>query len=311
MKNFFSRHFFWYAFKAFVFVLMAGFIIQALFLQNDFAQQVALFRNNFRADRAGLLLAAVLLMPFNWLLETYKWKILLGNHSTRFLPLLKGVLAGITFGFITPGRSGEFFGRVLYAEQSNRTEAFYLSTIGGMAQTTVTLMAGIYFISYWKTDSFLSGLAIGLCGIFLLLYFRFDWLQRGLKSVPFLQRKQWIIREEELPDIRRQSIVLLLSFFRYGIYLLQYCLVFGFFAVAENFLTLLVHSGVLLLVQSFSPLMPLLDLGYRGGSALYVFKNVSDNHLAVVVASLTVWFINLAVPALIGYLVIFRKNNFK
>ncbi len=311
MINFFSRHFFLNAFKALVFVLMLGFIVQALFLQNNFTQQVTLFRNNMQADKTWLLIAAIVLMPFNWLVETYKWKILFGEKSSRFLPLLNGVLAGITFGFITPARSGEFFGRAMYADQSNRAGAFYLSTIGGLAQTAVTLMAGIYFIGYWKQDSFVSGIAIGVCCIFLLLYFRFDWLQRLLQSVPVLRRKQWIIREEELPGIEQQSIVLLLSLFRYGIYLFQYCLIFRFFGVAENFLSLVVHSGVLLLVQSFSPLMPLLDLSYRGGSAIYVFKDVTNNHFAVVVASLTVWFINLAVPALIGYLVIFRKTNFK
>jgi hypothetical protein len=297
------------ALKALLFVCLAWFIANTLFLKNNFTLQKNFFLESLKHGNAILLVLAIALMPLNWLIEIGKWKLLLKEEETTFCALAKGVIAGVTFGFVTPGRSAEFVGRVLYAAGKNKARIFYLSAIGGIAQTAVTLVCGVFFLSFWSGHSFLQGTAIGVSAVFLLLYFRFHWLNAILGRVSFLTNRQLVISNSELPALSTQWGVLFFSFVRYGVYLLQYVLVFGFFGVGSGFFSLLVHNGLLLLAQSFSPFVPLLDISYRGTAALFIFKNLTENNLAVMSATMVVWFINLVIPALLGYVFILRKRN--
>ncbi len=286
---------------------MCWFIASQLFLKNDFKEQVGFFRHNFNAENFYLFVAAIVLMPVNWLLETVKWRLLI-KSAEPFAHLFKSVIAGITLGFVTPARSGEFVGRVLFVAEENKAKIFYLSSIGGIAQSVATLTAGVFFVFMWSANSFFYGLTIGVALVFMLIYFRFDLLNRFISSNSFLKKHSLIIREKELPDITTQIKVLVLSFIRFGVYLLQYVLLLMFFGVSSDFFALLIHSGVFLVAQTFSPMMPFVDVSYRGGSALYVFHNFSQNNIAVLSAVMMVWLINLVIPSLIGYFFILNRK---
>jgi hypothetical protein len=246
-------------------------------------------------------------MPVNWLLETVKWKWLIRSQAP-FLNLLKSIIAGVTLGFITPARSGEFIGRVMFLDEEDKAKVFYLSVVGGIIHTAITLAAGALCISFWSKDLFWSGAATGAAVGFLLLYFRYDLFNNIISSIPFLERKRFILHNKQLPDFATQINVLLITLMRYGVYILQYILLQMFFGVSDNFFLLLVHNGVFFLFHSFSPLMPFLDFSFRGGLALYVFQDVTSNNIAVLSAVLWAWFMNLVVPAIIGYLFILNRR---
>lgn len=307
--NFFERDKLVLALKAAVFVLMSWFIINTLFISRDFTAQWNLFTQNLQGSKVYLLLLAVLLMPLNWFIEAMKWRLLMEEEWREMPALIKGVLAGVTFGFITPGRSGEFVGRVMFSKREEKTKSFYLSSIGGIAQMAVTVAFGALFIQLWGNQVFLSGIITGVAIVFLVLYFRFDWLNSLLLSVGKLQKHNLVISNSELPSLNILIRVLGLSALRYLVYLLQYVLVFAFMGVSANWLLLLTHNGTLLLAQSLSPLMPLLDVSFRGGAAIYVYKQAAVNNIAVVSAALLVWLINLAIPALAGYVFILRYRK--
>lgn len=294
--------------KAAIFILMAWLIANKLLLQNDFNEQRELFRQNMNGEKFYLFIIAFLLMPVNWLLETVKWRILLQDGKTSFVNLLKGIIAGVTFGFVTPARSGEFIGRVIYLDDAHKAKVFYLSSIGGIAQTAVTLVVGSLCLTAMNLDGFLQGLAVGLACCCVLFYFRFDVLNKLLSSVPFLVNNGLTISNEELPQPRVQIQVLTIAAVRYGVYLLQYMFVFMFFGVSMDALLLLLHNALLLLVQSFSPLMPWMDISFRGGSALWIYSDVTDNNIAVVTAAVCIWVINLVLPAVVGYVFIVRRK---
>ena len=295
------------ALKLVVFILMTWFIADQLFLKNDFKTQVYFFLQNLKADRAWLLVLAVLLMPVNWGLETVKWRMLL-NTKTSYPNLIKSIIAGITFGFVTPGRAGEFVGRAMFLNDNDKAKVFYLSSIGGLAQTAASLAIGVPFVYLWRNTPFLSGLVMGAAAIYMLLFFRFDLLNRLITSIAFLRRYGLIIRHEDLPPIGVQVNVLLLWGIRFLVYSFQYVLLLMFFGLGSEHLALLVHSIVFLLAQTFSPMMPLLDISFRGGTALYVFKDYTANNIAVLSAVMMVWLINLVLPALAGYLFILRRK---
>ena len=282
-------------------------MIDRLFIKNDFHSQFHFFIENLQAGRFYFLMIAVLLMPVNWMVETLKWKILLST-KTSFTNLFKSVVAGISVGFVTPGRSGEFMGRVLFLEDDNKTKAFYISSIGGFAQTATSLVTGVPFVYLWSGSQFLTEITAGAAAIYLLIYFRFDLLNKFIASIPLLQKYGLTIGHAHLPDMDVQVKGLLLSFLRFFVYSSQYVLLLLFFGAGNEILQLTVHSIVFLLVQTYSPLMPLLDISFRNGSALYVFKNYTADNLAVLSAVTMVWLLNLVVPAIAGYLFIFKRK---
>jgi hypothetical protein len=295
--------------KIILFLLLSWFVIERLFLQANFAVELNFFAQNLRTDRFYFFILALLLMPVNWGLETIKWRVLLKTETT-FVNLLKSVVAGITIGFVTPGRTGEFIGRVLYLDEDNKTKVFYLSSIGGFAQTAASLVTGLPFVYAWSNNVYLTETVAGFAAAYMLVYFRFDWLNKLISAIPFLQKYGLTIRSAELPGPASLVLALSISFIRFFSYLLQYVLLLVFFGVGNNYFSLTLHSVIFLLAQTFSPLMPLLDVSYRSGTALYLFNDITSNNLAVLGAVLTVWFINLVVPAIIGYIFILKKKTF-
>ena len=298
---------FFLALKILIFILMSWFIIDQLFLKNDFKAQLSLCLQHLNGDKFYLFILAILLMPLNWGLETLKWKILL-RSQVPFSTLLQSVIAGITVGFVTPGRSGEFIGRVMFLNDDNRSKVFYLSSIGGLAQTAASLVIGITFVLVWRNDLFITEIVIGSTLLYLFAFFRFDLLNRFISKWPFLQRYGLIIEQGDLPMVTTQLWVMLLSLLRFTVYLLQYVLLLSFLGIDISNLALFTHSTVYLLAQTFSPLMPLLDFSYRGATALYVFHNISNNNIAILSAVMMVWLINLVIPAIIGYLFILHRK---
>jgi Lysylphosphatidylglycerol synthase TM region len=296
--------------KLLLFVLLAWFVVNRLFVENNASQQWHLFCANFAAGRFYVFLMAAILMPVNWLLETAKWRILLNSHMP-FKTLLKSVIAGITLGFITPGRAGEFVGRVVFLDAYSKTRGFYLSSMGGFAQTAASLIIGVPFVYIWSGTPQWGLAATGVGVIYLLAFFRFDLLNRLMASIPLLRRYGLIMGPGNLPNIRAQLLTLFISLIRFATYTLQYVLLLDFFGVQNEYWKLATYSIVYLLAQTFSPLMPLLDMGYRSGSALLIFKPLTADNLAVLSAVMTVWLINLVIPALAGYWFIFRKTNLK
>ncbi len=295
------------AFKILLFLLMSWFIADQLFLKNDFKTQLAFCIQHLQGHKFYLFLLAVLLMPLNWGLETIKWKALLQSEVPGSR-LLKSIIAGITVGFVTPGRTGEFAGRVMFLNDNNGAKVFYLSSIGGLAQTAASLVIGVPFVFIWSNDPFITEIITASAAVYLLVFFRFDLLNRLLSSWSFLQKYGLVIEHGDLPAIGTQVYVLFLSALRFTVYTLQYVLLLMFFGVSTNMLALFTHSVVYLLAQTFSPLMPLLDFSYRGASALYVFKNFSNNNIAILSTVMMVWLINLVAPAVIGYFFILKRK---
>jgi hypothetical protein len=294
--------------KTLLAALLLWLIAQRLFVQNSFDAQWELFTQNLSATNALWVILAIILMPINWWLETIKWRNLLQSNIS-FTAALRSVLAGITLGFVSPARIGEFAGRIWHLSPEMRTRAFYLSNIGGIAQTAITLAAGAVCFSLWVNNPFLSGIVIGLSAVFLLLFFRFDLVNTLLSKISMLRNAGLSISNQELPDLRTQSIVIAFSLVRYLVYLLQYVCAFKFFGLDATMFSLSIHSGVLLLINSFSPLLPALDFSFRGTAALFVFREVTDNSLALLSATTFIWLLNLVLPALAGYLLIIRKEK--
>ena len=70
-------------------------------------------------------------------------------------------------------------------------------------------------------------------------------------------------------------------------------------------------SSLTFLAMSIIPTIALTELGVRGSVAVYFFGFITSMHLAVVLASFSLWAINLVIPALIGLLFVYQLKFFR
>src|SRR5687768_7675636 len=69
----------------------------------------------FSAGNLPWLVVALLLMPLNWSIEVKKWlNITRDTEPISFGKAWQSVWTGVCIGNLTPGRLGEFAGRILY-----------------------------------------------------------------------------------------------------------------------------------------------------------------------------------------------------
>jgi hypothetical protein len=255
-------------------------------------------------------LLVIFLAFFNWGLEALKWKYLVRNIETVGFPsAFRAFFNGITVSFFTPNRSGEFAGRILYLQESNRVRGALLSVVGSSAQLLVTVQAGGIAL-YHYLDAFLtlpatSMLVLRYSALLLvvtatLVWFRIPWWLGVLKG--FSKKPGW---HTALETIRRCSmrellIVWMLSAGRYAVFTLQYCLLLYLVEPDWRMEDLVGLCALSFFLITIIPSIALGELGIRGSVNLAVFGSIGVSALGVLVSTFALWSINIALPALLG-----------
>ncbi len=256
------------------------------------------------------LFVAIILMPINWLIESYKWKVLVNVVQKDFtiLESLKSVLIGVFFGFITPNRMGEFGGRLAFIYKGYRIKAVNLSIVGGIAQFVVTFLVGLFF------SFFLLNGTYGIVKLFIFYFLPFIFLGTLIFYFNFKRIIQFLFSFKYFSKFSKKYVfnfdldssflfkILLITLFRYSIYVLQYVFIFWFFGINLNFFFLIQVITTMLLIQTIIPSFALLDIGIRGNVLLNLLSQHVDNQILVLVIVLLVWILNLVIPAIVGYL---------
>ena len=108
--------------------------------------------------------------------------------------------------------------------------------------------------------------------------------------------------------------ILFLSFLRYLVFIIQYIFVFRLFEVNVTADTIATVMSVVFLAMAVIPSIALIEVWLRGEISLKIMGLFSANALGIGFTSVTVWFINLILPAVVGSLLLlnlrlFRKNG--
>jgi hypothetical protein len=98
--------------------------------------------------------------------------------------------------------------------------------------------------------------------------------------------------------------LLSLSVLRFLVFTVQYYLLFRLFDVPVDWWQSFWAVSVMFLVLAIIPTVALLEVIQRSTVALQVFRLLTTNELGVGLTTVTIWFINLIIPALIGSLLI-------
>ena len=270
----------------------------------------------------------LVLMMLNWGIEGKKWQILVGHvEKLSFIKSFKSVLSGCSITMITPNRVGEYGGRILYVEEENRIKAISLTIVGSISQLLVTMLmgcTGLFYLRFFSQNvdnasgvlpdfwgDVLIYLSVGITIVILLFYLRIGWLVRNMEKLPAMQKVVQHIRVLDEFDDKQLLKVLVLSFFRYLVFVLQYVLLLQLMHVGVGSFLSFWLITVFYLVMAVAPTMGFVELPIRVTACWAIFKFYTHNELGVGAAALGIWLINLVLPAIIGSLLILSVKILK
>lgn len=268
----------------------------------------------------SLVCAILALLPINWGIEALKWKLALsGVLRLNFSEAYKSVIAGTATGVITPNRVGEFAGRILLLPENARKQAVGLNFVCSFSQLWATVFFGTIAVGmysdmlnpgtsheiFYGLISLLGFILVISIGVFIL---KMRWMAAWVKNKGIGRKfEPFFAAIAHLPK-RVLVKLLLLSVFRYCVFLLQQLLALKLLGVSGISFT---HAAALVaMVYFFATMLPinsLLELGIRSGATLHLWGLAYPDFAFIgLAASLLIWFCNVALPVLLGNFFMFR-----
>jgi len=107
---------------------------------------------------------------------------------------------------------------------------------------------------------------------------------------------------------RELMIIILLASFRYLIFTTQFYLLLVLFEVPVSYPTAMIMVSMTFFVMAVVPTIALTEIGVRGAVATFFFGLVTTKLPQVINATLSLWLINLVIPALAGAAFVFMFN---
>ena len=319
MNNLMDKHFYKVIslfIKAILLFISFYYIFQKLTTADAFNS----FRNIvFSVSTTLYLLLALLLMLVNWGLEAKKWQLLISSYEQlSFFQSLQAVMAGVTLSIFTPNRIGEFTGRVFFLKKADKFIASGKSIIGSFFQLIITILAGFVAIFVYIRYDYNS--TVPLYSLFnqqksivwMITVLSILILLIGIWRLSFLSKFRHDLKK--MMEIKKAEWVqlFLLSLNRYLIFTLQHYLLILAMGAEVSIMEAFILIPVTFFITSIIPTFALTEIVVRSAVAVYVFAALdSVQPASIASASLLLWMINLAIPALIGSIFIGKLQFFK
>ena len=270
-----------------------------------------------KGGHIAALMLVVLLMLANWGLEAIKWRLIIATAERISVPrAFMATLAGASVSLVTPNRTGEFVGRVMFLRPETRIGASALTLLGNISQVLVTLVVGCVGLAGmqwtalplpvpagWGTSAivFLSVL-LSIAGATLFLHP--GLLRQVLDLVPLLRRFDHHFGALSEQRSSTLVLVLFLSLLRYAVFVLQFLLLLGLFGTAPSMADGLLAIPVIFLLTTITPTIMLTELGVRAGVAVALLVPLGAAAEDATWATTLLWSINVLLPAVIGSVIL-------
>ena len=304
-----------------VFCLLSWSIYRQIQRQPNWQQSFSQIRDSIITAGIWKPAFVCVLMFYNWGLEARKWQLVISRvQPISFLRSFMATFTGTTLAFFTPNRMGEYFGRILYINEGKRLQAISLTIVSSIAQLLVTLWGGVIGVIFLRSYiaahepesgsillwmNIILGLGLGGAAISTLFYFRLSWLVRAIEKIPRITKYIKFIRVLEGFKATILLRILSLSLARYTVFIVQYYLLFEVFSVDISWWQAFWAVSVMFLVLAMAPTVAFLtELGVRAKASMELVQLFSTNVVGILATSLSIWIINLVIPALIGSLLI-------
>ncbi len=304
--------------KILIFSGLVWAIYQQIARQENVEAIIWTFLISFKFHNAAWMMGVCSFTFVNWGIEAQKWRQLLTKmERLSFKDAFRAILCGITLSLFTPNRVGEYGGRVLILQHANRLQAIAVTLVGSLSQIIANVTLGaIGFLTFagfylkwngWQMELAIAG-AVLLIVALLLVYFHVQKAEQWMGKIPFFRRYKSYFKPIETYSQRELAQVLGWSFLRNLVFTLQYIGLCWAFNMEVGLLTAWMVVNTIFFVQLFIPSIALIELGIRGNLAIFFWGYVTTNHLAIIAATFSLWWINLMMPAIVGWWLISRLN---
>lgn len=256
---------------------------------------------SFVKSNLSLVLLIIVLSLINWLLEFYKWKVLVSKiKNVTLFESINQCLGSLTASIITPNRVGEYGAKALFYLPKDRKQIVALNFIGNMAQLLITIFFGsiglYYIISNYSIDFStlnFNKIILLIVVVFLILigiYFGLNRLNYWKKIHAFLKQLHKSMYQK----------VIVLSFLRYVVFSHQFYFLMVLFDVQIDYKIALFFIFGMYLLASLLPSLALLDWVIKGSVALFLFSLVTNNTASIFFITSVMWILNFGIPTLLG-----------
>jgi hypothetical protein len=283
-----------------VFIIKLLIVITAFyFIYNQLASNDRLDWDKFlilyKKNQSVAGISFILFFSFlNRFLEILKWQ----NLAQVVKPIsiteaTKQVLAALTLGVFTPVGVGEYAGKALYFEKKDAKKIVFLNLLCNGIQILATGffgLIGMLTLGYW-----LWSISIILITIALLLI---SFLTKKIKINGY-SIENLLERINEIPkNIHNKNLIL--GFFRYIVFSHQYYFLFLAFDVNLPYVLLMATITTVYFLASIIPSFQFLDFALKGSLAVYFFGLLGVNEWIIIFVTALMWFLNIALPVIIG-----------
>jgi len=251
-------------------------------------------------------------MPLNWLMEVFKWQLAI--KPLIRLPIKKaasGILAGISFGFVTPHAVGDYFARIWSISHHDRKKAFGPILAARSMQMLPTFIFGTYALfqislassaalsyNFNQNTLLISTVAFIILGFMLLTFIRYG------SRINAISKLFELLKHISIGDYFK---LLALSFIRYAIFTFQFLLLLSVFDLGLSWHEKFNGIAFIFLLKSVLPTFNFInDLGVREFGAVVYFDFYEVNAAPIISASLILWTINIALPAVMGLFSLYK-----
>jgi hypothetical protein len=268
------------------------------------------WRGTLGAAHWPVWIALLAMVVINWGIEAEKWRRLVASvEPMGFARAFSATLAGTATGLLTPNRTGEPVGRVLFLAPEHRWQGGFATVLGSIAQFTTTVVLGAVAFLVWRSSNpagggvLLAALITVVACAAVVLFFRPALLRRVLLHVPLLCRLDGASQVLERYPARQLLAVLLMSMARYAVFAAQYMMLLVVLAEL-SWADSAVAVPVIYLCSTLVPTMLLSELGVRGSVAVALLAPFGGQPALVLLASFGVWAVNIALPAAAGAVIL-------
>jgi uncharacterized membrane protein YbhN (UPF0104 family) len=297
-------------------LLATWFIYKQVFEKENIWSLFDDYQNIFRDSSKSFLLPVIfLLMLANWSVEAIKWRMMIGKiQQVSFSKSLKAVFSGLTISFFTPNRIGEYAGRVFHLDAPGRIQATLVTVVENLSQLLVTMIAGsislLFYLHLFTSISgaFLISIAVLVVAFIAgssLLFLNVSLLKSFLNK--WRWTKPWLKYTEVFGyySYRELLPVVMLAALRYLIFTTQFYLLLRVFNIELPYFLSCMLISMTYFVMSLIPTIALTEIGVRGAVATFFLGRITNDSLGILNSTLSLWLINLVIPALAGTIFVF------
>jgi len=263
----------------------------------------------FLSAQVQMVLVAIILLQFvNWVIEAFKFKVLLQlPEKPKIQLIIKAIYIGNFTALLTPERIGNFVGRS-WVLKSIKKDTIISTILGNYVQFCITIV--IAFISllllsqhtqipyHLPNENFIILVYFIFSIILIISFIHLKWVTMFSKVTYLNSWFQSIYKLVELTS-RKKVQVICFSFLRYMIFVFQFYIMSIAFGLPLDFYSIFIIVGVMFGVVT---LIPSLIPGNLGTKEAFLMILLGSGPMGVKfsIISFSIWTINVGFSALIG-----------